>query len=55
MSSLELLQQEMLAKGYPLISDLKADGEYQRFEIQDHKERPVSKLFPKRAEYPWSA
>jgi hypothetical protein len=49
MSSLELLQQEMLAKGYPAISDLQADGEYQRFEIQGHKGQPVSKLFPRKS------
>jgi len=37
MSSLELLQQEMLEKGYPTISDLQADGEYHRFVLPSHE------------------
>ena len=38
--SLELFQQEMLANGYPAISDLQADGEYHRFAIDGHKGQP---------------
>jgi putative DNA primase/helicase len=38
--SLEFLQQKMLAEHYPAIPNLQADGEYHRFEIDGHKNKP---------------